>query len=404
MKVVYCGFDPTADSLHIGSLVPLLALKRFQQYGHKPIALVGGSTGLIGDPSFKAAERQLNTEDVVGDWVECLKKQVSQFIDFDCGENSAVVANNLDWTKGVDVLSFLRDVGKHFSINAMIQKESVKQRLDREGSGISFTEFSYMILQSYDFAELNKRYSCTVQIGGSDQWGNITGGIDLTRRMNQQKVFGLTLPLVTKSDGTKFGKTESGTIWLDAKKTSQYAFYQFWLNTADADVYKFLRYFTFLDESVILQIEKDDAEAQGRPAAQGILAKEVTKLVHGDEGLAGAIRITEALFSGGIDTLSEDVLEQLKLDGLPSSTLYRKELTNEKPLTTLLVDSGVATNGKQVKDALGKNAVLFNGQAKSMQDNMDVIGCFNLEFALYKRFYICKLGKKKYHLFEIINT
>jgi tyrosyl-tRNA synthetase len=404
MKVVYCGFDPTADSLHIGSLVPLLALKRFQQYGHKPIALVGGSTGLIGDPSFKAAERQLNTEDVVGDWVECLKKQVSQFIDFDCGENSAVVANNLDWTKGVDVLSFLRDVGKHFSINAMIQKESVKQRLDREGSGISFTEFSYMILQSYDFAELNKRYSCTVQIGGSDQWGNITGGIDLTRRMNQQKVFGLTLPLVTKSDGTKFGKTESGTIWLDAKKTSQYAFYQFWLNTADADVYKFLRYFTFLDESVILQIEKDDAEAQGRPAAQGILAKEVTKLVHGDEGLAGAIRITEALFSGGIDTLSEDDLEQLKLDGLPSSTLYRKELTNEKPLTTLLVDSGVATNGKQVKDALGKNAVLFNGQAKSMQDNMDVIGCFNLEFALYKRFYICKLGKKKYHLFEIINT
>ena len=286
----------------------------------------------------------------------------------------------------------------------MIQKESVKQRLDREGSGISFTEFSYMILQSYDFAELNKRYSCTVQIGGSDQWGNITGGIDLTRRMNQQKVFGLTLPLVTKSDGTKFGKTESGTIWLDAKKTSQYAFYQFWLNTADADVYKFLRYFTFLDESVILQIEKDDAEAQGRPAAQGILAKEVTKLVHGDEGLAGAIRITEALFSGGIDTLSEDDLEQLKLDGLPSSTLYRKELTNEKPLTTLLVDSGVATNGKQVKDALGKNAVLFNGQAKSMQDNMDVIGCFNLEFALYKRFYICKLGKKKYHLFEIINT
>ena len=221
MKVVYCGFDPTADSLHIGSLVPLLALKRFQQYGHKPIALVGGSTGLIGDPSFKSSERQLNSEDVVENWVECLKSQVSQFIDFDCGENSAIVANNLDWTKGVDVLSFLRDVGKHFSINSMIQKESVKQRIDRDGEGISFTEFTYMILQSYDFAELNKRFDCTLQIGGSDQWGNITGGIDLTRRMNRQQVFGLTLPLVTKSDGTKFGKTETGTIWLDPKKTSQ---------------------------------------------------------------------------------------------------------------------------------------------------------------------------------------
>jgi len=402
MKVVYCGFDPTADSLHIGSLVPLLALKRFQQYGHKPIALVGGSTGLIGDPSFKAAERQLNTEEIVGDWVECLKSQVSQFIDFDCGDNSAVVANNLDWTKNVDVLSFLRDVGKHFSINSMIQKESVKQRLDRDGAGISFTEFTYMILQSYDFAELNKRYGCSIQIGGSDQWGNITGGIDLTRRMNQSKVFGLTLPLVTKSDGTKFGKTESGTIWLDPKKTSQYAFYQFWLNTADADVYKFLRYFTFLDETTIIQIEKDDSEAQGRPAAQGILAKEVTNLVHGEDGLAGALRITQALFSGGIETLSETDLEQLKLDGLPSSAIERNALTNEVPLTTLLVESGVATNGKQVKDALGRSAVLFNGQAKSMQDNMEVVGCFAAETALYDRFYICKLGKKKYHLFEVI--
>ncbi|MCW8999488.1 MAG: tyrosine--tRNA ligase, partial [Kangiellaceae bacterium] len=185
MKVVYCGFDPTADSLHIGSLVPLLALKRFQEHGHKPIALVGGATGLIGDPSFKAAERQLNSTDVVEGWVESLKSQVSQFIDFDCGENSAVVANNLDWTQGVDVLSFLRDVGKHFSVNQMIQKESVKQRIDREGSGISFTEFTYMILQSYDFAELNKRYDCTIQIGGSDQWGNITGGTELTRKMNR---------------------------------------------------------------------------------------------------------------------------------------------------------------------------------------------------------------------------
>jgi tyrosyl-tRNA synthetase len=248
-RTVYCGFDPTADSLHIGSLVPLLAMRRIQQAGHKPVLLVGGATGLIGDPSFKAAERKLNTEDVVVAWVDKLKAQVSRFVDFDCGENSAIVVNNLDWIGDVTALDFLRDVGKYFSVNQMIQKESVKQRLDRDGEGISFTEFTYMILQSYDFAELNKRYNCTIQIGGSDQWGNITGGTDLTRRMNQQQVYGITLPLVTKSDGTKFGKTESGTIWLDAKKTSPYAFYQFWLTTADADAYKFLRYFTFLSPS-----------------------------------------------------------------------------------------------------------------------------------------------------------
>jgi tyrosyl-tRNA synthetase len=206
-RTLYCGFDPTAESLHIGSLVPLLALKRFQMAGHTPIALVGGATGMIGDPSFKAAERSLNTTDVVGEWVERLKPQLSQFLDFDSASNPAKLVNNLDWTRDYDVLSFLRDVGKHFSINAMVQKESVKQRIEREGEGISFTEFSYMILQSYDFAQLNKQYDCTLQIGGSDQWGNITGGIDLTRRMNSAQVFGATLPLVTKSDGSKFGKT-----------------------------------------------------------------------------------------------------------------------------------------------------------------------------------------------------
>ena len=232
-RTVYCGFDPTADSLHIGSLVPLLMLKRFQEAGHKPIALVGGSTGLIGDPSFKAAERQLNGPEVVIEWVERLKSQINGFIDFDDG---AIMANNYDWTSDLSVLDFLRDIGKHFSVNAMIQKESVKQRIDREGSGISFTEFSYMLLQAMDFAELYKRSDCTLQLGGSDQWGNITAGIDLARRLHGGKVFGLTMPLITKSDGTKFGKTESGTIWLDPAKTSPYAFYQFWLNTADADV------------------------------------------------------------------------------------------------------------------------------------------------------------------------
>ena len=241
--------------------------------------------GLIGDPSFKASERQLNTPEVVAGWVDKLRQQVSQFIDFE-GPNAALVANNLDWTQGLDVLGFLRDVGKHFSVNNMIGKESVRQRLDREGAGISFTEFSYMILQSLDFAELYRQHGCGLQIGGSDQWGNITGGIDLTRRLHGAQVFGLTLPLVTKSDGTKFGKTESGTIWLDANKTSPYAFYQFWLGTADADVYRFLRYFTFLSLSDIEAVERADSERSGRPEAQRLLAQEVTRLVHGDEGLS----------------------------------------------------------------------------------------------------------------------
>jgi tyrosyl-tRNA synthetase len=399
MRVVYCGFDPTADSLHIGSLVPLLALKRFQQYGHKPIALVGGATGLIGDPSFKASERQLNSAEVVQNWVESIKRQVSQFVDFDCGDNSAVVANNLDWTQGVDVLSFLRDVGKHFSVNAMIQKESVKQRIEREGEGISFTEFTYMILQSYDFAELNKRFDCTIQIGGSDQWGNITGGIDLTRRMNRQQVFGLTLPLVTKADGTKFGKTESGTIWLDPKKTSQYAFYQFWLNTADADVYKFLRYFTFLSEAEILAIEEKDRAAQGRPEAQGVLAKEVTRIVHGAEGLQAAERITRAMFSGSMAELSEADLEQLAQDGLPSSELP-VDFT-DKPLTTLLAEAGVVNAAREAKDALGRNAVIVNGEAKDAQDNMNTAEIFQAGNAMFGRFFLVKLGKKKNHLFTL---
>jgi tyrosyl-tRNA synthetase len=218
---------------------------------------------MIGDPSFKSQERKLNTIDIIDQWVDRLKAQVSAFIEFNDQGNSAAVVNNYDWTKDVDVLTFLRDVGKHFSVSSMIQKESVKQRLERDGEGISFTEFAYMILQSFDFSQLYKQYNCSLQIGGSDQWGNITGGIDLTRRQHRAQVFGLTLPLVTKSDGTKFGKTESGTIWLDEKKTSQYAFYQFWINTADADVYKFLRFFTFLNEAKMLAIEEQDRAAQG---------------------------------------------------------------------------------------------------------------------------------------------
>ena len=401
-RTLYCGFDPTADSLHIGSLVPLLVLKRFQQHGHKPIALLGGATGLIGDPSFKSQERKLNTSNVVASWVDLIKKQISQFISFDAGDGSAEVVNNLDWIEKIDLLTFLRDVGKHFSVNNMVNKESVKQRLDRDGEGISFTEFTYMLLQSYDFAELNSRYDCTLQIGGSDQWGNITGGVDLSRRIHGSQVFGMTLPLVTKSDGTKFGKTETGTIWLDPKKTSPYAFYQFWLNTADADVYNFLKYFTFLSLKAIDEIENTDAAAQGRKSAQGVLAREVTMLVHGANSLAAAQRITQEIFSGDLMLLKEDDLVQLKQDGLPSSNLRRPEL-NEQSLTGLLSDCGLALSGREVKDALLRNALSINGSFKCYEDNMKTVECFSAAQALFERFFIVKLGKKKYHLFELID-
>ena len=282
----------------------------------------------------------------------------------------------------------------------MIAKESVKQRIDREGSGISFTEFSYSLLQGLDFAELNKHHNCTLQVGGSDQWGNIVGGIDLARRRNQAQCFGLTVPLITKSDGTKFGKTEAGAVWLDPKKTSPYSFYQFWLNVADADVYKFLKYFTFLPLEEINTIEAEDANAQGRPQAQGILAREVTELVHGKAGLDAALRITDALFSGESGDLSEQDLQQLRQDGLPSSSLCDEDLS-QKPLTQLFADAGVVKAGREVKDALGRNSVFINGIAKGSEDNMNAQQLFSADNALYGRFFLVRIGKKKYHLFEL---
>lgn len=387
-RTLYCGFDPTAESLHIGNLVPLLALRRFQLAGHQPIALVGGATGLIGDPSFKAAERQLNSADVVQGWVERIKGQVSRFLDFERSDNPALVVNNLDWVKDISVIDFLRDVGKHFSVNAMIQKESVKQRIEREGEGISFTEFSYMILQSYDFSELYKRHGCILQVGGSDQWGNITGGIDLTRRLHRGQVYGLTIPLVTKADGQKFGKTETGTVWLDPRKTSPYAFYQFWLNTADADVYTFLKFFTFLAPQEIRDIEEADKAAQGRPEAQGILAREVTLLVHGEQGLRAAERISSALFSGDLSALDAADLEQLQLDGLPSS-----ELSGSCNIVEALVLSGLATSNKMAREFIGNGAVSVNGQKVSdVELELDSAG------GLFGRYFVLKRGKKLFHL------
>lgn len=353
---LYCGFDPTADSLHIGHLLPVLALRRFQQAGHTPIALVGGATGMIGDPSFKAVERSLNSADTVAGWVESIRNQLKPFLRFE-GENAAVMANNADWFSGMNCLDFLRDIGKHFSVNAMLNKESVKQRIDRDDVGISFTEFAYTLLQSYDFAELNKRHGALLQIGGSDQWGNITNGIDLTRRLNQKQVFGLTLPLVTKADGTKFGKTEGGAVWLNAKKTSPYQFYQFWLKVADADVYKFLKYFTFLTVEAIDAIEAKDKASGSKPEAQRILAEEMTRLIHGAEALAAAQRITESLFAEDQSSLTESDFEQLALDGLPAF-----EVSGSLNVVEALVKTGLASSNKEARGFVNSKAVLLNGR------------------------------------------
>ncbi len=388
-RTLYCGFDPTADSLHIGSLVPLLALRRFQLAGHKPVALVGGATGMIGDPSFKSRERKLNSAETTVEWTNKIRDQVSRFIDFDCGPNSAIVVNNYDWFEGLDVLTFLRDIGKHFSVNSMVQKESVKQRLEREGEGISFTEFTYMILQAYDFAMLNAKIECSLQIGGSDQWGNISAGIDLSRRLNQKQVFGLTLPLVTKADGGKFGKTEEGTIWLDPQKTSCYAFFQFWVNTADADVYRFLRFFTFLTADQIAAIEENDRQSTGKPGAQLILAREVTRLVHGDEGLVAAERITNALFSGDLSDLGESDFQQLAQDGLPATSMEKRDAT----LVELLVASGLATSNKMAREFIGNGSVTVNSGKVT-----DVVANVDQAASLFGRYTLLRRGKKLFHL------
>lgn len=400
-RSVYCGFDPTADSLHIGSLVPLLALRRFQLAGHRPIALVGGATGLIGDPSHKAEERQLNTPEVVAGWVERLKRQLARFIDFDDGAAGAMLVNNLDWFGTMPTLDFLRDIGKHFSVNAMIHKEAVRQRIEREETGISFTEFSYALLQSFDFAELYRRHGCTVQIGGSDQWGNITGGIDLVRRLYRAQVYGLTLPLVTKADGTKFGKTESGTVWLEATRTSPYAFYQFWLNTADADVYRFLRLFSFLSVQDIAEIARADAERPGRKEAPRVLARELTLLVHGEAALAAVERITGVLFGGQeLSALAAADFEQLKLDGIPYHLLPQANLS-VVTLAQLLADLGVVSAGRQVRDALARGGVVLNDRVLDPEDNTRVAELFAPRQGASGSYHLLRFGKKHHHLLEL---
>ncbi|WP_239372891.1 tyrosine--tRNA ligase [Snodgrassella gandavensis] len=384
---LYCGFDPTADSLHIGHLLPILVLRRFQLAGHTPIALVGGATGMIGDPSFKAQERSLNTLETVQQWVAKIRAQLQPFLSFS-GENAAIMANNYDWFGNMNCLDFLRDIGKHFSVNAMLNKESVKQRLSRDDVGISFTEFAYALLQGYDFAELYRRHGTVLQIGGSDQWGNITGGIDLSRRLHQATVYGLTLPLVTKADGTKFGKTEGGAVWLSAEKTSPYQFYQFWLKVADADVYKFLKYFTFLSVTDIDAIEANDQASGTKPQAQRILAEEMTRLIHGEEALAAAQRISASLFAEDQSALTESDFQQLSLDGLPAFTI-----TDSINIVQALTTAALAKSNNEARGFISQGAVMVNGQKI---DSADYV--FSDSDKRFGQYTIVRRGKRNHAL------
>ncbi|MEH7462177.1 tyrosine--tRNA ligase [Bacillus thuringiensis] len=383
---LYCGFDPTADSLHIGHMLPILILRRFQQAGHQPIALVGGATGLIGDPSGKKAERTLNEKETVAFFSERIKEQLSNFLDFNKEGNPATIANNYDWIGSLDLITFLRDIGKNFGLNYMLAKDTVASRLE---TGISFTEFSYMILQSYDFLNLYQTHGCRLQIGGSDQWGNITAGLELIRKSEEDaKAFGLTVPLVTKSDGTKFGKTEGGAIWLDPEKTTPYEFYQFWINTDDRDVVKYLKYFTFLSHEEILELEKQVAEAPEKREAQKALASEMTKLVHGVEALEQAIKISAALFSGSVAELTAAEIEQGFKD-VPSV----ERSTEDALLVDVLVESKISPSKRQAREDITNGAVYVNGE-RTQELDYTVTEKDRIE----GKFTIIRRGKKKYFL------
>lgn len=383
---LYVGFDPTADSLHIGHLLPILMLRRFQQNGHTPIALVGGGTGMIGDPSFKDQERQLNPLETVQDWSNNVKQQLSQFIDFNNEKNPAIVANNYDWLGEMTLIDFLRDIGKNFTINYMMSKESVKRRIE---AGISYTEFAYQLLQAYDFLKLYQKYGCLLQLGGSDQWGNITSGIELLHREEGVQGFGLTMPLITKADGKKFGKTEGNAIWLDANKTSPYEFYQFWLNTDDRDAVRFLKYFTFFSLDEIAQIEEEFQQAPETRVAQKALAKDVTTLVHGKKGYEQAKRISEALFSGSIKELNTEELDQA-FGGVPAYEVGSDDSLN---LVEILIAAGIDSSKRQAKEDINNGAIYLNGDR--IQDTSYEIQASD---KLGGKTTVIRRGKKRYFL------
>lgn len=382
---LYCGADPTADSLHIGHLLPFLTLRRFQEHGHRPIVLIGGGTGMIGDPSGKSEERVLQTEEQVDKNIEGISKQMHNIFEFGT-DHGAVLVNNRDWLGQISLISFLRDYGKHVGVNYMLGKDSIQSRLEH---GISYTEFTYTILQAIDFGHLNRELNCKIQVGGSDQWGNITSGIELMRRMyGQTDAYGLTIPLVTKSDGKKFGKSESGAVWLDAEKTSPYEFYQFWINQSDEDVIKFLKYFTFLGKEEIDRLEQSKNEAPHLREAQKTLAEEVTKFIHGEEALNDAIRISQALFSGDLKSLSAKELKDGFKD-VPQVTLSNGT-TN---IIDVLIETGVSPSKRQAREDVNNGAIYINGERQQ-----DVNYELTSDDKIDSEFTIIRRGKKKYFM------
>lgn len=393
---LYIGFDPSADSLHIGHLLPLLTLARFQRWGHTPIALAGGGTGLIGDPSGKTQERPLLSKEQVAANVEAIKRQLAQFLDFDAGDYSAKLLNNAEWLTRMSLMDFLRDVGKHLTVNYMLAKDSVRSRMTSE-TGISFTEFSYMLLQAYDFAYLFEHHGCKLQAGGSDQWGNITAGIELIRRTLGQKAYGLVYPLVTKADGTKFGKTESGAVWLDPKRTSPYHFYQFWYNVDDADVGKYLRYFTWLSAAEIEELEQITAHQPERRAAQQRLARDVTRMVHGETALARAEEASEALFGASLVSLSADDVADI-FEDVPSTTFLRQDLEGDgMSLVDALVRCGVATSKSDARRAIEGGGIYINNI-----QSVDLGRRLTLQDSIEGRFIVVRKGRRYYHLIRLV--
>ncbi|HDZ3293644.1 TPA: tyrosine--tRNA ligase [Staphylococcus aureus] len=382
---LYCGADPTADSLHIGHLLPFLTLRRFQEHGHRPIVLIGGGTGMIGDPSGKSEERVLQTEEQVDKNIEGISKQMHNIFEFGT-DHGAVLVNNRDWLGQISLISFLRDYGKHVGVNYMLGKDSIQSRLEH---GISYTEFTYTILQAIDFGHLNRELNCKIQVGGSDQWGNITSGIELMRRMyGQTDAYGLTIPLVTKSDGKKFGKSESGAVWLDAEKTSPYEFYQFWINQSDEDVIKFLKYFTFLGKEEIDRLEQSKNEAPHLREAQKTLAEEVTKFIHGEDALNDAIRISQALFSGDLKSLSAKELKAGFKD-VPQVTLSN----NTTNIVEVLIETGISPSKRQAREDVNNGAIYINGERQQ-----DVSYALAPEDKIDGEFTIIRRGKKKYFM------
>ncbi|MBI5690238.1 MAG: tyrosine--tRNA ligase [Verrucomicrobia bacterium] len=393
---LYCGFDPTADSLHVGNLVPLLALRRFQLQGHHPIALAGGATGMVGDPSGKSAERNLQTPEQVEHNIASVRRQLTQFLDFDAKANPARLVNNYDWTAPVSVLEFLRDVGKHISVNSMVAKDSVRSRMEDRDAGISFTEFSYMLLQGFDFYHLRKTFHCELQIGATDQWGNITVGTELTRKKLGATVWGLVFPLLTKADGSKYGKTATGTVWLDPKRTSPYRFYQFFVNSDDADVVKLLKTLTFLSAEEIAALEAEVRANPGARGAQKALAREMTLLVHGPDRLAGALKASEALFGGSLDGLSAEDFQDVIAEA-PCKPVSRTLLAGPgAPLIDALVLSGLCpSKGQARKDVEGGGIYVNNVRAA------DITRTISEADVLFGQYVLLRKGKRTYTVLKL---